>query len=202
MNADDESFREAMQDVAPLEQRRVRHTKLAGEATIAQRQRREAAVGAATDGADVNFLTSAEVPQVDPLAIVAWKKDGVQDGVFRKLRSGKYEIEGELDLHGQTVKQARSAVFEFLKLARAKGWRSILIAHGRGEQSETPARLKSYAAYWLAEHPDVNAFHTAERRHGGTGAVYVLVKKSPLERDRNREQYGGKGTPDPKQTQC
>ena len=202
MNADDESFREAMQDVAPLEQRRVSHTKLVGEATIAQRQRREAAVGAATDGADVNFLTSAEVPQVDPLAIVAWKKDGVQDGVFRKLRSGKYEIEGELDLHGQTVKQARSAVFEFLKLARAKGWRSILIAHGRGEQSETPARLKSYAAYWLAEHPDVNAFHSAERRHGGTGAVYVLVKKSPLERDRNREQYGGKGTPDPKQTQC
>lgn len=202
MNADDESFREAMQDVAPLEQRRVNQTKLVGEATIGQRRRREAAVGAAADGADVNFLTSAEVPQLDPLAIVAWKKDGVQDEVFRKLRSGKYKIEGELDLHGKTVKEARSAVFEFLKLVRAKGWRSVLIAHGRGEQSETPARLKSYAAHWLAEHPDVNAFHSAERRHGGTGAVYVLVKKSPLQRDQNREQYGGKGTPDPKQTQC
>ena len=193
MNVDDESFRDAMRDVAPLEQRRVNHAKPVTELTIGQQQRREDAVGAATSRADANFLTAADVAQVDPLAIISWKKDGVQDEVFRKLRLGQYAIEGELDLHGKTVEEARAHVFEFLRLAQAKGWRSVLIAHGRGVRSETPARIKSFVAHWLVEHPQINAFHSAERRHGGTGAVYVLVKKSPLEKDQNREQYGGKG---------
>ncbi len=196
MNVDDESFQNAMRDVAPLEQRRVSHAKPVIDPTIGQ-QRREDAVGAATNRADANFLTAGDVAQVDPLAIISWKKDGVQDEVFRKLRLGRYAIEGELDLHGKTVEEARAHVFEFLRLAQAKGWRSILIAHGRGVHSETPARIKSFVAHWLVEHPQINAFHSAERRHGGTGAVYVLVKKSPSEKDQNREQYGGKGAPDP-----
>lgn len=199
MSVDDESFRDAMQDVAPLEQRRVSHAKPVVEVTIGQRQRREAAAGTASDRVDPNFLTATEVAQVDPLAIISWKKDGVQDAVFRRLRLGQYEIEGELDLHGKNVEESRARVFEFLHLAQAKGWRSVLIAHGRGVRSETPARIKSFVAHWLVEHPEVNAFHSAERRHGGTGAVYVLVKKSPSEKDRNREQYGGKAAPDPEQ---
>ena len=191
MKSDDESFREAMQDVAPLEQRRVFQEKQVGEITIAQQQRRDAAIGKG-EGADPNFLTTAEVKEVEPHAVIGWKKDGVQDEVFRNLRLGKYEIECELDLHRQTVREARALVFDFLKLAEAKGWRSVLIAHGRGEYSATPARIKSYVAHWLTEHPEVNAFHSAERRHGGTGAVYVLVRKSSTEKDQNREQYGGK----------
>ena len=131
--------------------------------------------------------------QRQPRDILEWKKDGVQHEVFRKLKSGRYPIQGSLDLHGCTVKEARIEMFKFLNVALAKGWRTLLIAHGRGELSATPARIKSRVAHWLEQIPEVIAFHSAQNRHGGTGAVYALLKKTPLKKDENRERYGRKG---------
>ena len=118
----------------------------------------------------------------------------MQNEVFAKLRAGDYAIEADLDLHGLSVKEARAAVHKLLQLAQAKGFRSALIAHGRGERSQTPARLKSYLAHWLETHQDVIAFHSAQRFHGGTGAVYVLLRKSASKKAETRERYGLKGS--------
>jgi DNA-nicking Smr family endonuclease len=197
MNEDD-AFRDAMSDVAPLNNpHRVQHDKATGDLTPAQLERREAALGNRdrTALADPNYLTLGEVPQLDPRAILDWKKDGVQHAVFARLKAGKYPIEGSLDLHRHTVKESRDAFFKFLNLALAKGWRTVLVAHGRGEKSPTPARIKSYVAAWLGQVPQVIAFHSAANNQGGTGAVYVLLKKSPAAKDENREQYGGRGEP-------
>lgn len=196
---EDDSFRDAMSDVAPLQskQQRVQHDKAAGEATPAQVERREAALGNRdkTALADPNYLTLGEVGQLNPRDILDWKKDGVQHAVFARLKAGKYPIEGALDLHRHTVKESRAALFKFLHLAFAKGWRTVIIAHGRGEKSPTPARIKSYVAAWLAQIPEVIAFHSAKNNQGGTGAVYVLLKKSAAAKDENREHYGGRGEP-------
>ena len=197
---EDDSFRDAMSDVAPLssKRQRVQHGKTAAEATPAQLQRREAAVGNRNNHAavDPNFLTLGEVPGLGPRDILEWKKDGVQHGVFARLKAGKYAAEGSLDLHRHTVKESRAALFKFLNLAFAKRWRTVVVAHGRGEKSPTPARIKSYVAAWLAQVPEVIAFHSAPHNQGGTGAVYVLLKKAPAAKDENREQYGGRGEPD------
>ncbi|MCZ6618931.1 MAG: DNA endonuclease SmrA [Gammaproteobacteria bacterium] len=191
---EDDSFKDAMSDVSPLQQSRVRHEKTVQEATISQIERREAALGIHKPAAvDPNYLTVGEVRQCQPRDILEWKKDGVQHEVFRKLKSGRYPIEGSLDLHGCTVKEARNEMFRFLNLALAKGWRTLLIAHGRGEMSATPARIKSRVNFWLEQIPEVIAFHSAQNRHGGTGAVYVLLKKTPAKKDENRERYGLKG---------
>ena len=184
-----------MSGVAPLQtKQRVHSDSASREVTPAQLERREAALGN-RDRADPNPLTLGEVPQLEPHEILEWKKDGVQRGVFSRFKSGKYPLEASLDLHRKTVKEARVEVFKFFRLALGNGWRTVIIAHGRGEQSATPARIKSYVAAWLGEFPEVIAYRSAQNHHGGTGAVYVMLKKAPAAKEENRQQYGGRGEP-------
>jgi DNA-nicking Smr family endonuclease len=192
MASDENDFRDAMSDVVPIAQKRVALEPEAPTPTPAQQIRRDAAEGRrpAPDAEDRNYLTLGEVALVHPRDTLSWKKDGVQHEVFRKLRGGRYPIDARLDLHRHTVREARQALFEFLILARQRGWRTVLISHGRGERSATPARVKSYVAHWLSQIPEVIAYHSAARHHGGTGSVYALLKKSDEARELAREQYG------------
>lgn len=191
MDEDDALFQAEMADVA-----RLRVPRKPGRprtpATLAQRARRENAESERRETADPNYLTLGEVKLLAPHDLVSWKKDGVQEGVFKKLRLGKYQLDGKLDLHRKTVKEARAALFEFIHVALAKGWRCVSINHGRGENSPTPARIKSYTIAWLAQIPEVLAYHHPERRHGGAGAVFVLLRKSAALREENRERHGQK----------
>ena len=133
-----------------------------------QLQRRRAAEQFTADPQRENFLTLAEVPLRQPLEVLEWKQDGVQHAVFSKLRRGGYALEYELDLHQKTVKEAQQEVFTLLQRVRAQQWRCVLISHGKGERSATPGRLKSYVAQWLIDHPDVIAYCSAQRMHGGS----------------------------------
>lgn len=207
MNSDDQDqrdqepeeedlFAQAMQDVAPLSKGRQQERRSAREVTEAHLKRRDAALGVNDDRVDPNFLTLADVPLRQPLEYLEWKKDGVQNAVFDRLRRGGYDIEASLDLHRKTVKEARLLVFNFLQVASAKGQRSLLMSPGKGEISKTPGRLKSYLAFWLEQHPEVIAFCSAQRKHGGVGAAYVLVRKSPESKELNREQHGMKSDDD------
>ena len=201
--SDADAFLEAMRDVAPLhdgeagrrkgrqQQRQLREAQTPGQA-----QRREDAEGRNADLADPNVLTLGEVPPVAPLEYLEWKQDGVQHAVFDKLRRGGYEVEASLDLHRKTVKEARELVFGFLKAAQAREQRSVLLSPGKGTLSKTPGRLKSYVSHWLREHPQVIAFCSAQRHHGGVGSVYALLKKSKTEKEENRQRHGTKGDPE------
>jgi DNA-nicking Smr family endonuclease len=192
MDDDDELFRAAMVDVERLKVV-PKPPKPRSEPTPSQIARRERAAVHQRQPVDPNYLTLGEVKQLKPHDLVSWKKDGVQEGVFKKLRLGKYPVDGRLDLHRKTVKEARAALFEFIQLAIAKGWRCVLVNHGRGERSPTPARIKSYAIAWLAQIPEVLAYHHPERRQlGGGGVVLVLLRKSAAQREENRERFGQK----------
>lgn len=193
-SSSEDDFAKAMADVAPLKKgQRLVEPAATGPAVsaIARDNRRAAALGL-TDKADPNPLTLGDVPPVAPQAVLEWKKDGVQQAVFAKLRAGQYPIDDDLDLHGLTVKEARSAVYGFIKRALSRDQRTLLIAHGRGEKSATPARLKSYLAAWLPELPEVIALHSALPRQGGTGALYVMLKKSRRKKEETRELLGQK----------
>lgn len=184
---DENLFREQMGDVRRMkDDDRVR----AGgpvRRSLAQQARREAAVDAAPQG---NPLTLPDrVEPLDPHDIAGRKKAGVQEGVYRKLRLGKYEIRARLDLHRMTLTQAREAVQAFLRQAHEQGQRTVLITHGKGRHSPTPARLKSYVFHWMAESELVLAWHSAQPRHGGAGSTYVMVRKSPRQSQANREQF-------------
>jgi len=190
---DEDLFRAAVTGVAPLKVP-SKPAKPRAEPTLSQRTRRENAEADKQPSIDPNYLTLGEVKQLAPHELVSWKKDGVQEGVFKKLRLGQYPLEGRLDLHRKTVKEAREELFDFVRMALAKGWRCVLVNHGRGERSPTPARIKSYTIAWLAQIPEVLAYHHPERRHGGAGAVYVLLRKSAEKREENRERHGQKSS--------
>ena len=195
MNPDEDKdlFAEQMQDVMPLVSPRTEARQGWQGASEEQLQRRRAAEAFPEEDQDHNFLTLSEVAARQPLEVLEWKQHGVQHAVFSKLRRGGYALEYELDLHQKTVKEAQQAVFQLFQNARAKNWRCVLISHGKGQRSATPGRLKSYVARWLVDHPDVIAYSSAQRHHGGVGSVYVLVKKSAAGKAANREHYGLKG---------
>jgi DNA-nicking Smr family endonuclease len=107
-----------------------------------------------------------------------YSRPGIQHSVMRRLRTGKYATEGELDLHGLTVPQAREALGQFLRDAQFRGWRCVRIIHGKGLSSagRIPV-LKQKINGWLPQRDEVLAFCSALPVDGGTGAVYVLLKR-------------------------
>lgn len=105
-------------------------------------------------------------------------RPGLQHSVIRKLRRGLYAIEDELDLHGHTVAQARERLDGFLRDARGLGKRCVRIIHGKGKSSEGKLPvLKGKVNAWLRQKDEVLAFCSARPTDGGTGAVYVLLKR-------------------------
>ena len=187
----DSVFQEAMDGVAPLKEgERKAVARPRAQPTVGQLRRRRDAVAKGREENDRNPLTFGEIERVNPFDVLAWKKDGVQPRVFRRLAQGKYPIEATLDLHQRTVKEARDDVFRLIRSSSRNGFRSVVIVHGRGDRSDDPAKLKSYVAHWLVQLADVIGFHSAPRRDGGTGATFVLIRKSPSQKEENRERHG------------
>ena len=183
------SFLEEMKDVRRIRKPNRAEITTPRELTPGHLERQRAAVEKSFK--DSNPLTSEMVDPLTAHDILCWQRPGIQHGVFRKLKLGQYDIEARLDLHRMTVEQARREVFQFIADCARYGLRSVIILHGKGERNpDGIAQLKSYLAKWLPELPNVLAFHSAEKRHGGTGAVYVMVRKSDRDKQHNRELYG------------
>ncbi|MEF1226751.1 Smr/MutS family protein, partial [Vibrio fortis] len=94
-----------------------------------------------------------------------------------------------LDLHRKTLKDARNEILSFLRQCLRMDIRTVIIVHGKGERSNPPAMMKSYVASWLSQINDVQCVHSAQQFHGGTGAVYVMLRKSDDKKLENRERH-------------
>ncbi|MGC9423931.1 MULTISPECIES: DNA endonuclease SmrA [Vibrio] len=179
-------FQQMMGDVKPLTHD-VAELKKGHTVTDAQLAKRQSAIALSEHNPD--YLSIDSAPMLKPDDVVEYKKDGVQDGVYKKLRLGKYPIQARLDLHRKTLKQARDEVCHFLAQCMRLDMRTILIIHGRGERSTPPAMIKSFVAHWLTQIDEVQCAHSAQRFHGGTGAVYILLRKSRHQKNDNRERH-------------
>ena len=163
-------------DIRPLSGKGSSHIAKPAQITPGVIERRKAAQEEIV--VESNTLDPASIiEQVDPLAYLEFVRPGVQHGVYKNLRLGKYEIQSQLDLHRHTVEQARNALWHFVDDCQRHGVRCALVTHGKGEGREQPARLKSCVNHWLQQFDQVLAFHSAQKTHGGVGATYVLVKK-------------------------
>ncbi|WP_223670905.1 DNA endonuclease SmrA [Kangiella shandongensis] len=181
-------FKKELKGVRRIKNDQVNLHMTQKEPSLSQMARQEAALGRKPSH-DPNYLTTDFVEPVEPNAWLEYKMDGVQEGVYKNLRLGKYEIDAHTDLHRLTVKEARDEVFYFIKACVKRGKRTVLITHGKGERSQPQAVLKSHVNHWLKQHELVMAFHSAQRKHGGLGSVYVLLKKNEHHKQLNREIY-------------
>lgn len=187
--SDEDLFAEEMAGVKPLG--REARVRLAKEklSEDQQQSRRRAAEGRVEE---VNPLVDEGVLPLDAWCVIEFKRPGIQNGVYRKLRLGQYPIDARLDLHRMTTKRARQEVFSFISEAGQLGLRTLLIVHGKGQstpEGAATALLKGYVNQWLRELDSVQAFHSAQPVHGGTGAVYVLLRKSAEKKRENRLNY-------------
>lgn len=188
MNDEDDLFLQEMQDVERIKvPEKVTLNKTTPSGNIATRRAAATCEAKVKDG---NHLRSSDVPKVGPHDVIGFKRPGIQDGVFRKLRLGKYATEARLDLHRRTIEDARREVYRFVNDCLSADIRSMLILPGKGDRNAgDPAVLKSYLVFWLEELDDVQAFHTAQPQHGGSGALYVLLRKSDSKKQEARERF-------------
>lgn len=180
------AFLQEMEGVSPLKHKATADLPRVQRVTPGQEVRKAAAQDTFTDP---NFLSLLNPQMVKPHDFLVWKRDGVQEGVFKKLRLGKYQIDARLDLHHKSTREARSLIFQFIHDCQELGLRTVLVAHGRGEKSTPPALLKSYLFTWLPQLEAVLALHSAQKIHGGSGALYLLLRKSEREKMENRERH-------------
>ena len=188
----DKVFSDLMSDVVPLkrEPRADLGRRTTPDSHSSFEHRRRAAEQLPEN--DRNTLSDARVMPLDAWFVLSFKRAGVQNGVFRKFKQGKYEAESTLDLHRMTAEMARKEVFEFVQECHQSGLRNVLVIHGKGEskaEQERSSILKGCVDHWLRDLDIVQAFHSAQSRHGGTGAVYVLLRKSEEKKRENREKF-------------
>lgn len=104
-------------------------------------------------------------------------RPGLQTTVLRKLRRGHWVSQGELDLHGLTVAEAKMELIQFLQHCLKRGLRCIRIIHGKGLRSKNREPvLKNKVAHWLMQRDETLAFCQARAADGGGGAMLVLLK--------------------------
>ena len=107
-----------------------------------------------------------------------YRREGVQQAVLRRLRRGQFQVGAALDLHGMTVAMAREALAAFLHRARRDSLGCVRIIHGKGNGSRHRGPvLKPKINHWLRQRDEVLAFCSARRVDGGTGAIYVLLRR-------------------------
>jgi DNA-nicking Smr family endonuclease len=122
-----------------------------------------------------NSFDPAELETGEELLFI---RSGIQYAVFEKLRRGQYSVDAELDLHGMIVREARIAVASFLRNCQNNNIRCVRIVHGKGYNSwQKQPILKTKLNNWLRQRDEVLAFCSARAMDGGTGAVYVLIKR-------------------------
>ncbi|RUM51719.1 MAG: DNA endonuclease SmrA [Methylococcus sp.] len=181
-----EIFLREVGDIHPLKQTESVGLRATIEDSPGQRYRREIQE---REVQEELWLSTDFVEPLGPEDILSFKRDGVQNGVFRKLRQGRYPVEATLDLHRRTVEEARSDVLRFIRRCARLDARSALISHGKGKRSDSYPVIKSFLAKWLPTIEEVIAFHSAQSFHGGTGSVYVMLRKSQKQKEINGKRF-------------
>ena len=109
---------------------------------------------------------------------VEYAREELSARAFRQLKLGKYSIEAEIDLHGMNRAQAQNALREFLVECAHLNLGCVRIVHGKGARSGPGGPvLKFFVHDWLAQWDYVLGYASAGHKHGGNGAVLVLLRR-------------------------
>lgn len=157
-NRDRALWSEAMRDVSPLPGRR------AGSSPQLQ---------CAPTRADSGPVLSQVEQPLDRYA-------GIDRANAERLKRGLHTIEARLDLHGMTQAEAHRELIGFVVASHEVGRRCVLVITGRGLGPDGPGVLKSAVPRWLEEaglRRRILAVAAAQPRHGGAGALYLLLRR-------------------------
>ncbi len=174
MARDVDLFKAAMADVAPL--KGGRGARVSKRPAAAQKERRQDSAKAAAPSGHGRRRDQQDQPATE----FAFDRD-----IDRALSRGRRSPEATLDLHGMTLAAAERAVVRFLEEATALDLRLVLIVTGKGLREVSGrivgGRIREEFATWLNRAENrarVRGVKPAHLRHGGSGAFYVLLRRS------------------------
>jgi DNA-nicking Smr family endonuclease len=153
----------------------VKGVKKLAQDTITHRPNRNAKRQEMTrttrQGEDSSFYFSDEfVPLLSDEGPTRYARDDVSKYEVKRLRRGVYVPDVFLDMHGMTQKEAKRELGAMLAYCVKQNVHCACVQHGIGKHI-----LKQKVPLWLAQHPDVMAFHQAPLEFGGDGALLVLL---------------------------
>lgn len=167
-------FRRLMGDAKPLRQPETapgHRPKVTPRARFARQDEREALRESLEANIDESESGAGES--------LRFQRPSVGRRTMRKLARGNFSVQDEVDLHGMTVPEAKDALHEFIADCELRGYTCIRIVHGKGLGSgDRGPVLKGKVNEWLRQWNEVLAFVSARQIDGGTGAVYVLLRKN------------------------
>ena len=164
---DDELFRQAMHGVKPL----GKGSKAPDDHLPPARKKGPAPTALSLK----RYMDRPNAPEVLGDTVLDYCDASLPYRERRRLKRGLIAIEATLDLHGMTLEAAREAFSIFLTTAQANAYRCVKLIHGKGHHDAPPV-LKNAVYQWLPQSECVLAYCSAQRKDGGTGAVYVLLR--------------------------
>lgn len=166
-------FRDSVGDVMPLTPHGRAHTRGPGSPpNPVQREldERAALAESMSDEIDIERLLDTDEK-------LSYRRDGVGPDVVARLRRGEWVVQGQIDLHGLRVDEAREALTAFLSDALKRHRRCLRVIHGKGLGSagREPV-LKGKVLRWLVQRDEVLALCQTPPTDGGSGALLVLLR--------------------------
>lgn len=117
------------------------------------------------------YFSDGFVPHLPDHGPMRYCAEGVEKYELKKLRRGDYYPELILDLHGLNQEAAKLEILALFQACKKQQIQCCCIIHGIGS-----GILKTRTPYWLAQYPDLLAFHQAPLEWGGQGALLVLLE--------------------------
>ncbi|MEM9763928.1 MAG: Smr/MutS family protein [Pseudomonadota bacterium] len=114
---------------------------------------------------------------------------GLDRRTAERLRRGDRNPDARLDLHGMTAGRAHAVLDRFIGEAKRRGHRCVLVITGKGGRrapEDAPwleagvGVLRDAVPRWIRSGPhgrDIVGIFEAHQRHGGTGALYIYLKR-------------------------
>jgi DNA-nicking Smr family endonuclease len=172
-DAEARAFREAMRGVRRIRRAPRSHPappKPPAEARFTRADEREVLRESLQPPADESVLGTGDE--------LAFRRPHVPESVLTRLRRGQFVVDAEIDLHGMTGAEAKAALRDFVGTALERHMSCVRIVHGKGRRSGPRGPvLKNVVNAWLQRADGVLAFGSARAVDGGSGAVYVLLRK-------------------------
>lgn len=148
---------------------------------IAEPEEFAALLGGAKQAAVPKQMKLPAVPAAKPVpTLPRGPAQNIERSTRARLAKGRLAIEGKVDLHGMTQSEAHALLLSFLRRAHADGRRHVLVVTGKGTSFGSDGVLRRAVPGWLATPPFrmlVSAHEPAAIRHGGSGALYVLLRR-------------------------
>jgi DNA-nicking Smr family endonuclease len=174
MDDDRELFRRALADAKPLRTKRR-------AAEVIRKPAPQARFSRADEAAALRESLEADIDATESHGgeSLRFHRPSVGRRTMRKLARGNFSVQDEIELQGMTVAEAKPRLAEFIERCAREGRLCVRIVHGKGRGSgQRGPVLKQKVNRWLRQWDTVLAFVSTRQVHGGTGALYVLLRQT------------------------